>query len=66
MEGDCGAEITAPLRHGPALATADPADLGTGASAMTEATHSREPTLPLSGARRVNEVCNRFELAWRR
>jgi serine/threonine protein kinase/WD40 repeat protein/tetratricopeptide (TPR) repeat protein len=31
---------------------------------MTEVANSREPTLPLSGARRVNEVCNRFELAW--
>jgi serine/threonine-protein kinase len=31
---------------------------------MSEATSIREGTLPLSAARRVNDVCNRFELAW--
>jgi serine/threonine protein kinase len=31
---------------------------------MSEAAPVREGTLPLSAVRRVNEVCNRFELAW--
>jgi ABC-type amino acid transport substrate-binding protein/tRNA A-37 threonylcarbamoyl transferase component Bud32 len=31
---------------------------------MSEAGHPPEPTVPLSVARRVNAVCNRFELAW--
>jgi serine/threonine-protein kinase len=31
---------------------------------MSEATPIREGTLPLSAARRVNDLCNRFELAW--
>jgi WD40 repeat protein/tRNA A-37 threonylcarbamoyl transferase component Bud32 len=31
---------------------------------MSEATPVRAGTLPLSAARRVNQVCNRFELAW--
>jgi serine/threonine protein kinase len=32
---------------------------------MSEPTSSGQGTLPLSGAQRVNEVCNRFELAWK-
>jgi serine/threonine protein kinase/tetratricopeptide (TPR) repeat protein/WD40 repeat protein len=31
---------------------------------MSEVTDARERTLPLSAVRRVNEACNRFELAW--
>jgi WD40 repeat protein len=31
---------------------------------MTKATDAPEGTLPLTTARRINEVCNRFELAW--
>jgi serine/threonine protein kinase/WD40 repeat protein len=31
---------------------------------MTKTTDARDPTLPLSVVRRINEVCNRFELAW--
>jgi serine/threonine protein kinase len=31
---------------------------------MSEVTISREGELPLSAARRINEACNRFELAW--
>jgi serine/threonine protein kinase len=41
------------------------ADLGTGAAATNEISDAGERTLRLSQALRINEVCNRFELAWR-
>jgi serine/threonine protein kinase len=62
---EIAARRAAGATDGQAMAAVDSADLGTGAAAMSEVAYPGEPTLRLSAALRINEACNRFELAWR-
>src|SRR5262249_25187271 len=50
---------------GAAPAAADPADLGAGGQAVSEASPPGRTTAELASARQVDEACYRFEMAWK-